>query len=128
MRSFCILLAAGVLAATCTTVSADEAMTGDQLKELLSAGKTIKLGGPGSGYSGELVFTADGKAKGEAKTDDGKKTFRIEGVWEVRDDTLCRTWTELDEGKEVCETWLIVEPKKVTVMDGDRVLGSNYWE
>ena len=128
MRSLCILMAAGALAATSTIASAEEAMTGEQLKELLSADKTIKLGGPGTGYSGELLLTADGKGKGEAKTDDGKNTFRIEGTWEIRDDTFCRTWTELDEGKEVCETWLLVEPKKVTVKDGDRVLGTNYWE
>ena len=107
---------------------AEEVMTGAQLKELLAAGKTIKLGGSGTGYSGELVFTPDGKGKGQAKTDDGSKTFVIEGTWEIKDDTLCRTWTEFDEGKEVCETWVLVEPKKVKVMNGEKEVGTNYWE
>jgi hypothetical protein len=107
---------------------ADETMTGDQLSDLLAGGKTIMLGGPGTGYSGELVLTADGKGKGGAKTDDGSKTFVIEGTWEIRDDKFCRTWAEISKGKEVCETWIIVAPNKVKVMDGDKQIGVNYWE
>ena len=107
---------------------AEEVMTGAQLKELLANGKTIKLGGPGTGYSGELVLSPDGKGKGEAKTDDGSKTFAIEGTWEIKDDTFCRTWAAFDDGKEVCETWVLIEPKKVKVMNGDKEVGSNHWE
>jgi hypothetical protein len=107
---------------------ADQTMTGDQLSELLAGGKTIMLGGPGIGYSGELVLTADGKGKGEAKTDDGSKTFVIEGTWEIRDDKFCRVWAEIGEGKEMCETWVIVAPNKVKVMSGEKEIGVNYWE
>jgi hypothetical protein len=104
-----VLLA--VMAAACSgSAMADETMTGDQLAELLADGKTIMLGGPGTGYSGELVLTADGKGKGEAKTDDGSKTFVIEGTWEIRDDKFCRIWAEISEGKEVCETWVVMAP------------------
>jgi hypothetical protein len=123
-----LIFVAAAMALLSVPASAEEAMTGAQMKELLAGGKAIKLGGPGTGYSGELVFTPDGKGKGEAKTDDGSKTFVIEGTWEIKDDTLCRTWTELDEGKEVCETWILLEPKKVKVMNGEKELGVNYWE
>ena len=123
-----LLLAATAMAVVTTASAADETMTGVQLTELLSAGKTIKLGGPGMGYSGELVLTPDGKGKGEAKTEDGSKTFAIEGTWEIKGDAFCRTWTDLDEGKEVCETWVMTEPKKVKVMNGENELGVNSWD
>lgn len=129
MRNAPFVLLALVLAAGCSgSAMADETMTGDQLAELLAGGKTIMLGGPGTGYSGELVLTADGKGKGEAKTDDGSKTFVIEGTWEIRDDKFCRSWAEISEGKEVCETWVVMAPKKVKVMDGEKEIGVNYWE
>ena len=128
MKRMGLLIAAAAMSAFATVSFAEEAMTGAQLTELLSAGKTIKLGGPGTGYSGELVLNADGTGKGEAKTDDGKNTFVIEGTWQIKGDTLCRTWAALDEGKKVCETWVMVEPKKVKVMNADKELGVNSWD
>ena len=74
MRRVALIFAAAIAAFT-TASAAEKAMTGTQLTELLSGGITIKLGGPGMGYSGELVLTADGKGKGEAKTEDGKNTL-----------------------------------------------------
>ena len=128
MKRTGLLIVAVATAAFVATAAADETMTGAQLTELLAAGKTIKLGGPGTGYSGELVLTPDGKGKGEAKTDDGKNTFVIEGTWEIKGDTLCRVWAALDDGKEVCETWVKTEPKKVKVKNGDKELGVNSWD
>jgi hypothetical protein len=123
-----LILAAAAMALLSLPAAAEEAMTGAQMKELLAGGKTIMLGGPGTGYSGELALTADGKGKGQAKTDDGSKTFMIEGTWEIRDDTFCRTWAEISDGKEVCETWILIEPKKVRVMNGEKEVGTNYWD
>jgi len=123
-----ILTAAAFAATLATSAFAEEAMTGEQLTALLSGGKTIMLGGPGTGYAGELALHADGTGKGQAKTDDGSRTFVIEGTWEIRDDTFCRVWAEISDGKEVCETWVLIEPKKVRVMNGDEQVGFNYWE
>jgi hypothetical protein len=122
------ILAAGFLAAFAIPATAEEAMTGAQITELLSGGKTIMLGGPGTGYSGELTLNADGTGKGEAKTDDGSRIIPIDGTWEVRGDKFCRIWAEVSGGNEICETWVIVAPNKVKVMDGDKQLGVNYWE
>jgi hypothetical protein len=74
------------------------------------------------------VLTADGKGKGEAKTDDGSKTFVMEGTWEIKGDTFCHTWAALDDGKEVCETSGMTDPKKVKVMNGNREIGVNSWD
>jgi hypothetical protein len=128
MRIDRLILTAAATILLSAPAAAEEAMTGDQLKELLAGGKTMMLGGPGTGYSGELVLTADGKGKGQAKTDDGSKTFVIEGTWEIRDDTFCRTWAEISDGKEVCETWIIIGPKMVRVMNGEKKVGVNYWD
>jgi hypothetical protein len=118
------ILALASVAGFVTGASAGESMTGAQLTELLSAGKTIKLGGPGAGYSGELVLSPDGKGKGEATTDD-KKKVKIQGTWVVKDDKFCRTWKGIDKGKEVCETWLLVEPNRVKVL---LEIGTNSWD
>lgn len=123
-----ILTATVFAAALVAPAAADEPMTGDQLNELLAGGKTIMLGGPGTGYSGEMALNADGTGKGQAVTDDGSRTFNIEGTWEIRDDKFCRTWAEISDGQEVCETWVTTEPNKVRVMNGDEEIGYNYWE
>ncbi|MCB1501214.1 MAG: hypothetical protein KDK07_15750 [Bauldia sp.] len=127
MRRVALIFAAAIAAFT-TASAAEKAMTGTQLTELLSGGITIKLGGPGMGYSGELVLTADGKGKGEAKTEDGKNTFVLEGMWEVKGDTFCRRWAAFDDGKEVCETWIIIEPNKVRVAVDGKDVGVNSWD
>ncbi len=92
--------------------AADKAMTGDELSALLANGKTIHLGGKGTGYSGELTLNADGTGAGSAQTDDGKKHFKIEGTWEIRDGAFCRVWHDLDDGKDVCETWVKTGPRR----------------
>jgi hypothetical protein len=120
-------LALGVfLAIGGQALSADE-MTGEELTALLASGKTIMLGGEGTGYSGELTLNADGTGSGSAKTDDGKTEFKLEGTWEIRDGKFCRTWTEIDDGKEVCETWVKAGRSKVNVMNGDQQIGVNSW-
>jgi hypothetical protein len=118
---------AGIVLLTVPAIAKDVAMTGDELKALLSPGKTIMLGGAGEGYSGELAINADGTAKGRATTDDGKKTFNIEGTWLIKGNKFCRTWKELDGGKENCESWIKSGENKVIVKVGKKKLGVNHW-
>jgi hypothetical protein len=127
MRRIAVFLAM-IFGAFLTAAAAEETMTGAQLTELLSQGKTIKLGGPGMGYSGELVLTADGTGRGEAKTEDGKNTFVLEGTWVIKGDTFCRSWAAFNDGKEVCETWIMTEPNKVRVTVDGKDVGVNSWD
>lgn len=106
--------------------AADTKMSGADLTALLASGKTVKLGGPGEGYTGQLTLHADGRGSGAAKTDDGT-VIAIEGVWRIKGDKFCRTWTGLDGGKEICETWVLVDDNKVHVMNGKKKIGTNQW-
>lgn len=107
-------------------ISSGNQMTGDQLTELLGNGKTIKLGGEGEGYKGELKLNADGTGKGQAVTDKGK-TIMIEGTWEVVGDEFCRTWKEVSKGKRVCERWMFIGENKVEVLKDGKKVGVNSW-
>lgn len=102
-------------------------MTEAQLTDLLAKGRTIHLGGPGAGYTGELVLTADKTGKGEMKSDAGKVTV-INGTWRIKGDRFCRTWKGIDDGKEVCEVWQPVEAKKVKVIVKKKDAGVNWWD
>jgi hypothetical protein len=113
-----------IFVAACSSAVAAEVLTGPQLTELLAGGKTVHLGGPGTGYSGDLVLSPDGTGSGSATTDD-KKKIKLQGTWKIKDDTFCRTWKGIDKGKEVCETWLLVEPSKVKVF---LEIGTNWWD
>lgn len=129
MRRLCFKLSAMtiLLVATMSIASASEKkMSNADLTALLEGGKTIKLGGPGEGYSGELTLSADGTGSGSAKTDDGT-VIKIEGVWLIKGDEFCRTWKGLDGGKEVCETWILVSENKAHVMNGKNKIGVNRW-
>jgi len=106
--------------------AADKALTGDELKALVSNGKNLILGGKGEGYSGKLSLNKDGTAKGKA-TPDGGKAFTIEGTWKIKGDTFCRKWADLDKGKEVCETWRVKSPTQVEVYVGKSKSGVNSW-
>jgi hypothetical protein len=117
---------AAALALSCAVQAAEKRMSGAELSALLANGKTVKLGGPGEGYSGELVLSADGKGSGSAKTDGGT-VIKIEGAWAVKGDKFCRTWSGLDDGKEICETWVLVGTNKVHVMNGKKKVGVNHW-
>ena len=111
--------------ATAPALAAD-AMTNAELTALLSGGKTIALGGPDAGYTGELTLNADGTGKGEAKTDDGK-VLTLTGTWRIEGDHFCPTWQEFNDGKEVCETWVKDGTNKVKVMLGGEQIGVNHW-
>ena len=102
-------------------------MTEAQLTELLKAGRTIHLGGPGAGYMGELVLAADKSGKGEMKSDAGKVTV-LDGTWRIKGDRFCRTWKGVDDGKEVCEIWQPVDAKKVKVIVKKKEVGVNWWD
>ncbi|MDJ0640372.1 MAG: hypothetical protein QNJ20_16215 [Paracoccaceae bacterium] len=102
------------------------AMTQDQLKELTADGVTLKLGGEGHGYSGELMLAADGTGKGAAKTDDGT-VLSLTGTYEVRDGQFCRSWMEFSDGAEVCETWMLTSDNSVDVMVDGNKIGVNSW-
>lgn len=121
----CIVFA--MLFASSVAFSQDGKMSGDELKALLSAGKEISLGGPGTGYSGSLMLNADGTGAGEAKTDDGKKTFTLNGTWIIKGNEFCRTWEKLNKGKEVCESWVKTGDSQVDVLADGKNIGANHW-
>lgn len=101
-------------------------MTADELTALTANGVTLKLGGEGMGYTGELVLKADGNAEGGATMDNGN-TLSIGGTWAIKDGKFCRVWADLDDGKEVCETWYKTSDTSVEVYNGDQMLGVNSW-
>ena len=105
---------------------AQEAMTGDELEALLGDDRTIGLGGPGAGYAGELSLKSDGTATGSAKTDAGK-VIQLDGVWYIEGGKFCRTWKAVDDGKEVCETWVKDGDNKVRVLVDGKEIGVNHW-
>ena len=108
-----------------TSALAQEAMTGDELEDLLGKDKSFVLGGPGTGYAGEVVFRSDGTTSGSVKTDDGKVT-EIGGVWYIVGNKVCRTWKDVDEGKEVCGTWIKDGDNKARVLVDGKVLGVSW--
>ena len=108
------------------TLAQDTAMSQDQLEALTADGVTLKLGGEGLGYSGELMLAADGTGKGSAKTDDGT-VLSLTGTYEVRGGQFCRSWMEFDDGAEVCETWMLTSDNSVDVMVDGNKIGVNSW-
>ncbi|MCV9966171.1 hypothetical protein OIU34_30320 [Pararhizobium sp. BT-229] len=111
---------------TAPVEAADKALKEADLKALLASGKTLQLGGKGMGYSGTLDLSADGAGTGSAKTDDGT-VINISGSWKIKGDKFCRTWKDLDGGKEVCETWRLTSPNHVDVFRGKEKIGANSW-
>ncbi len=106
--------------------AADKTLNEADLTTLLAGGKTLGLGGKGMGYSGTITLTADGKGDGSAKTDGGT-VITINGTWRIKGDRFCRTWKDLDDGKEVCETWRLTSPNHVDVYNGKKKIGANSW-
>ena len=126
-RSGVLLASLFAASVACGAALADEAgMTGDQLTALLAGGKTIGLGGPGSGYDGELVLNADGTGSGQAKTAEGDE-LTLTGTWSIKGDQFCRAWKEFDDGAEVCETWVPDGENRVRVLVNGEEVGVNHW-
>jgi hypothetical protein len=109
-----------------TPAFAQEAMTGDELEGLLGNRKKIALGGPGAGYTGELTLKSDGTGSGAAKTDDGKMIDLV-GVWYIEGNQFCRSWKNVDEGQEVCETWVKDGDNKARILVDGKQVGVNSW-
>ena len=102
-------------------------MTNAQLTKLTEKGITLKLGGEEEGYEGSLKLTPDGKGKGDATTDAGKK-ITLAGKWWIDGDKFCRVWKgEGSSGKEVCEIWFLTSARSVEVFDGKNRIGVNSW-
>lgn len=118
LTSICTLL--------CVVSSAATDMKQPDLGSLLKGGLTLKLGGEGLGYKGELVLSPDGSGKGFAQPDGGAK-IEISGKWQVKDNKFCRVWSDIDSGTEVCEEWRMVGPNKAEVYKGDTMIGLNSW-
>jgi len=78
--------------------SSEKQMTGTELKQLLESGITLKLGGEGEGYQGDLVLLPDVTGKDQYVTTKGKKG-RI----------------EVTHGERVCERWIVIGENKVEV-------------
>lgn len=119
-----MLLLIGV--ATTGSIAEAKDLANDDLTALLAGGKTLKLGGEGLGYSGTLTVSSNGTAKGAAKTDGGKEIV-INGTWRIEGNRFCRTWETLDQGREVCERWVLVAPNRVEAYNGDKMIGINSW-
>jgi len=103
-------------------------MTGTQMTDLLKAGKTLQISGPGGKvFTGTLVLTADGKGTGETKSEDGKTTTKIEGTWRVKKDRFCHTWKGVD-ADEVCEGWVVIEPTKVSAVAKKKEVAIYWWQ
>lgn len=124
MRTNAMAVALAVMFAGCATSHADD-MSGEDLKALLADGLTMKLGGPGEGYTGEVKLSLDGTGVGSAVLDDGK-VLDIRGTWEVAGDQFCRNW-QFDDFKRTCETWRKVGPNRVDVLIGGKRVGVNSW-
>ena len=45
----------------------------------------------------------------------------------ITDGKFCRIWVDLDDGKEVCETWIKAGPNAVKVFRGKKQIGTNSW-
>lgn len=123
-RCLRLLLLIGI--ATTGSIAQAEDLRNEDLKALFSNGKTLQLGGEGTGYSGTLNVSSDGTAKGQAKTDAGEN-IAINGTWRIDGNRFCRTWKGLDNGKEVCERWESIAPNKVEVYNGKDMIGVNSW-
>jgi hypothetical protein len=106
--------------------SKDVFMTGDEFKAFLASDKTIYLGGKGEGYAGTLLLSADGTGRGEVKTDAGDE-IKLAGTWVIKKNTFCRTWKDIDKGKEVCETWKKIGENRVEVQVKKKKIGLNWW-
>jgi hypothetical protein len=98
---------------------AQETVTGDELEALLGPHRTVVIRGPG--YTAELTLKSSGAGLGSATFDDGKVT-KISGAWYISGNQFCRSWDNIDEGKEVCETWVKDGSNKVRVLvDGKEI-------
>lgn len=98
---------------------AQEAMTGAELEAVLGPHRTIVVRGPG--YTAELTLKSSGTGVGSATFTDGKVTA-IAGVWYIAGNRFCRAWENIDEGEEVCETWVKDGSNKVrVVVDGKEI-------
>ena len=122
----CLLVAGGCAQHGTTTAMADgNAMTGAELQALLADGRTLKLGGAGEPYAGEVRLEPDGTGLGQATFTDGR-ILEIAGTWEIAGDQFCREWSFVDY-ERVCETWRKLGDNKVAVIvDGEQV-GVNSW-
>jgi hypothetical protein len=106
--------------------SSKNQMTGSQLKSLLREGRNLELGDDAHGYHGELRLNPDGTGIGYALTNGGKE-YKIHGTWEIVGDEFCRTWKDMDDGKTVCERWILVKENKVEVYTSAGKIGVNSW-
>ena len=126
MKSFfCAILALG-LASAAPAYSKSGALSNSELMQLTENGISLILGGPDLGYTGKLKLTKDGKGRGSATTDAGDK-IDIRGTWSIQGDQFCRIWKSLNDGKEVCETWVSTSDRSVDVYNGDKKIGKNSW-
>ncbi len=126
VRVFPVSIAVALLIASSAVAFAGDAMDGAELMAVLKDGKLLKLGGPGLGYSGNLMMNSDGTGKGQAKTDSGE-VIPLVGTWKIKGDQVCRVWEALDDGKEICETWEKDGSNRVQVMVDGKSIGVNAW-
>ena len=93
-----VLAAALVLAVAAHDSNAQEALTGDQVRELIT-GNTLQ----GSFMTNRLtmVFYADGVVRGAIGL-----TGSDSGTWEIVGDTYCNEWVTYFSGVRRCYQWI----------------------
>ena len=123
MKTLILTIAFSALAAG---ASAQSGMSQADLEKLTRNGITLTLGGEGQGYSGSLKLNKNGKGRGSATLDNGNK-INLQGAWVIRNGQFCRTWKGIDNGQEVCETWVLTSGRSVDVYNGDQKIGVNSW-
>ena len=126
ISSHCSLAVLAMFVAGAGHAQSGKPLDNDQLVGLTKNGITLQLGGEGTGYTGSLKLSRNGKGKGSATMDDGNK-ISIVGTWAIKDGKFCRTWSDLDGGKEVCEHWYPTSGRSVDVYNGNAKLGVNSW-
>lgn len=103
MRFRAFLLAAALVLPAATSMAADSAMSGDELRKAIS-GKTVFLNV--SGFELPIRYNASGRMSGKMSTiaaslsrGDGASDS---GKWWVDNDQLCQKWTSWMDGKTYC--------------------------
>lgn len=119
-------LASVLVLAASPLSAAEKPMNAKQMSALLSGGKTIKVTGAGDHYSGKVALTTDGRGTGEVTTGNGATTT-IEGVWRLKANQFCHQWEDV-ETTEVCEAWVLIEPKKALILIKRTEVGIVTWE
>lgn len=121
-----VLATFAALAIACAPAMAKEQrLKTSELSDLLRGGKTIQVTGAGETFTGTLVLTSDGKGTGNGKV--GPKEITFSGTWSIKKNRFCHNWAGAG-GNETCDSWILIEPKKVKVVSKKTEVGIISWD